>query len=148
LTDFLVRLEAVVGDASHPDLEARLSRARAEFRAEMANDVNVPNALRVVFDLVREMNTAMDQQALGAADARRVRETFTYIDSALGVLSLRRQEDARPPVPVAEIDRLIEERRDARRTRQFARADQIRHELEARGILLEDSTAGTRWKRK
>jgi cysteinyl-tRNA synthetase len=49
---------------------------------------------------------------------------------------------------VDEIERLIEERRDARRTRAFARADEIRRDLDARGILLEDSSTGTRWKRK
>ena len=60
----------------------------------------------------------------------------------------QRAEEAAPPVPVDEIERLIEERRDARRKRDFARADQIRQELDGRGILLEDSPAGTRWKRK
>ena len=51
-------------------------------------------------------------------------------------------------MPPAEIEQLIAERREARRQRNFARADQIRQDLEARGIILEDSSAGTRWKRK
>jgi cysteinyl-tRNA synthetase len=51
-------------------------------------------------------------------------------------------------VPVREIERLIEARRDARRTRDFGRADEIRADLDARGIVLEDSASGTRWKRK
>jgi cysteinyl-tRNA synthetase len=63
-------------------------------------------------------------------------------------LSLRRQEDEQPPVPVEEIERLIAERRAARSARNFAQADKIRRELDARGILLEDTAAGTRWKRK
>ena len=66
----------------------------------------------------------------------------------LGILSLRRAEDERPPVPVAEIDQLIQARRDARAGRNFAEADRIRKDLESRGILLEDTAAGTRWKRK
>jgi cysteinyl-tRNA synthetase len=61
---------------------------------------------------------------------------------------LRQAEDAVPPVPVAEIDALIDARREARRARQFQRADDIRRDLDARGILLEDTAAGTRWKRK
>ena len=69
-------------------------------------------------------------------------------DRVLGVLSLRRREDAAPPVPADEIERLIEERREARKARNFARADEIRRDLDARGILLEDSPTGTRWKLK
>ena len=108
----------------------------------------MPGALGVIFDLVREMNAAMDEGEVGAADAGHIRETFAEFDRVLGVLALRREEDAAPPVPVEEIERLIEERREARRAREFARADQIRQDLEARGIVLEDSAAGTRWKRK
>jgi cysteinyl-tRNA synthetase len=94
------------------------------------------------------MNAAMDDRRVDGTDAGRIREAFDAFDRVLGVLALRRAEDAQPPVPVEEIERLIEERRDARRTRQFARADEIRRDLDARGIILEDSAAGTRWKRK
>ncbi len=70
------------------------------------------------------------------------------MDRVLGVVSLRRAEDARPPVPVDEIERLIEDRRAARQRRDFAAADGIRVSLADRGVLLEDGPAGTRWKRK
>jgi cysteinyl-tRNA synthetase len=66
----------------------------------------------------------------------------------LGVLSLRKKEDEQPPVPIEEIERLIEERQVAKRRRDFPAADRIRADLSDRGVLLEDSPQGTRWKRK
>jgi cysteinyl-tRNA synthetase len=146
LTDCLARLDTVSGGAPHAAVSERLTQARADFREQIAADLNVPAALGVMFDLVREVNAAIDRQELGAADAAAVKATFEDWDRVLGVLALRRAEDARPPVPVDEIERLIEERRAARQARQFARADEIRRDLEARGILLEDSATGTRWK--
>jgi cysteinyl-tRNA synthetase len=114
----------------------------------IAADVNVPGALGVIFELVRETNAAIDAGGFSAADAAVVGGAFGDFDRVLGVLALRRAEDTQPPVPVDEIDGLIEARREARRARDFARADAIRQDLESRGIILEDHPGGTRWKRK
>jgi cysteinyl-tRNA synthetase len=148
IADFLARVDAIGGDAGAPAQADRVARARADFRAMIAADLNVPGALGVMFELLREMNAALDQGAVGAGDAADIRAAFEEFDRVLGVMALRRDEDARPPVPVDEIEARIADRREARRARDFARADAIRVELEARGIILEDSPAGTRWKRK
>jgi cysteinyl-tRNA synthetase len=148
LADFLARVESVRGGEAHPPLAERLEAGRARFRAHIADDLNVPGALGVMFDLVREINAAMDRAEVGEADAAAIGEAFDEFDRVLGVMALRRREDAQPPMPVDEIERRIAERRDARKARQFARADEIRDELDAAGIVLEDSAAGTRWKRK
>jgi len=148
LTDFLARVDRVEGGEAHPDVLARVESARQAFRTHIADDLNVPGAMGVMFELLRELNATIDARGIGRPDADVIGETFDEFDRVLGVISLRRTEDAAPPVPEAEITALIEERRLARTNRQFARADDIRKDLEARGILLEDSTAGTRWKRK
>jgi cysteinyl-tRNA synthetase len=148
LGDFLARLDTVIGGAAHPALEARVVQAQESFRERIASDLNIPGALGVMFDLVRDMNAAMDRHEAGAPDAALAREAFAGFDRILGVMALRRAEDERPPVPVDEIERLIVERRAARHARNFARADEIRRELDARGIVLEDQATGTRWKRK
>ena len=148
LTDFLARVDALPARPVHATISARLAAAEKAFGAHIAADLNTSGALSVLFDLVRELNTAMDAGELGAADAPAIRATFAQFDQVLGVLALRQAEDEHPPVPVEEIERLIGARRDARLARNFAEADRIRKDLESRGIILEDTGSVTRWKKK
>ena len=148
LADFRARVAAVSGGEAHAASAARVDAARRDFRERIADDLNVPGALGVMFELVRDVNAALDQGQVGEPDARAILDAFEAFDRVLGVLALRRAEDARPPVPEAELERLIAERQQARKHRDFARADAIRQDLEARGVILEDSATGTRWKRK
>ena len=168
ITDFLARLDTAGTDtvgAGLPGPSEGMSSTRAEgsrpgsttakleeatnaFSAHITNDLNTAAALGVMFELVRALNSSIDNGELTASDAAAVRATFERFDRVLGVLALRRREDERPPVPVEEIERLIEERRSARLARNFAEADRIRKDLEQRGILLEDTGSATRWKRK
>jgi cysteinyl-tRNA synthetase len=148
LTDFLGRLDAVNAEGAHPEIAARVTQAQAAFADALCSDLNTAAALGSIFELVRAMNAAVDRGDVGRADVAVIRAAFDTFDRVLGVLSLRTAEDERPPVPVEEIERLIEDRHAARRRRDFAAADRIRSDLDARGVVLEDSAAGTRWKRK
>ena len=148
LTDFLARLDSVPAGDATPDISALLQEASAAFAEHVRSDLNVSAGLGVIFNLVRAVNSKIDAGDLRSGDAAAVRAAFEGFDRVLGILSLRRAEDERPPVPVEEIEQLIQARRAARAGRNFAEADKIRKDLEARGILLEDTAAGTRWKRK
>ena len=148
LTDFLARLDTLPPGPQHDQVTKRLAEARDAFRGHIAADLNTAAGIGVMFDLVRALNSLIDSGELSQADAPSIRETFAEFDRVLGVLSLRKQEEEQPPVPIPEIERLVEARREARLARNFGEADRIRKELDARGIMLEDSGAVTRWKRK
>ena len=144
----IARLDALRGGAAHAAVAARAAAARRDFDDRLADDLNVPGGLGVMFELVRYVNTAIDAGELGRPDVEVVKAAFDGFDRVLGVVALRRAEDTRAAAPVEEIERLIAERRAARARRDFAAADGIRDDLAARGIVLEDTPAGTRWQRK
>lgn len=148
LRDFLARLDRVADTGAHPAVAERVTQASREFAAALEADLNTAGALGALFELVRALNAAIDEGQVGRADVPAIRAAFDRFDQVLGVLALRAREEGQGAVDAPEIDRLIEDRHAARRRRDFAEADRIRTALEARGILLEDGPAGTRWKRK
>jgi len=148
VVDFLVRLDSVTGQGQNDELAAAVTRARTAFQSALEADLNTAAGLAAVFDLVKSGNAAIDAGHMSQSDAALVRGAIEDIDRVLGVVSLRRAEDARPPIPVEEIERMIGERKAARQRRDFAEADRIRNWLADQGVLLEDNPSGTRWKKK
>lgn len=122
---------------------ASLEDFRARFIAAMDNDLNTADALAVLFELVRDANTRVTATT-AAAVAEAYLDLFRELDQTLGILSGALAEETLD----AEIEALIVRRQEARRAKNWAEADRIRDELAARGIMLEDTPHGVRWKRR
>jgi len=142
--DFLDRLAEVERDGGASDETRELAAAALErFEAAMDDDLNTSAALAALFDLVKGGNTALSSSTITKGDAQAFREAIDRMNSVFGVFGRSEKLSLDE-----EVEKLIQERKDARATRDFARADEIRDELDARGIVLEDTPSGTRWRRK
>jgi cysteinyl-tRNA synthetase len=98
--------------------------------------------LAAVYDFVREANAAREKNGLSIADAEILKQTLKRFDSVLGVIYVKEQ------ALDSDIEKLIELRQAARKSKNFAESDRIRDQLLAMGIILEDTPQGVRWKRK
>jgi len=153
-----------------PELQAGAGKAQSDYLAALANDLNTAEARAPIFDLIRAANTAMDHGQLKAGDRDAILAVLASFDKVFDVIEDHDAEPTRAALAWAEqagrmgdvapelltrqglsdadIDALVAERTLAKKQRNFARADQIRNELAEKGVVIEDSKDGVRWKRK
>ena len=139
------------------EMANRAAKAREDFDSGLADDLNTAQALAAIFDLVRDVNTAMDRGEFRQGDAAPVLAVLEMFDAIFAVLqdddaeklrALGIVQDSAGPGD-AEIEALVAERQAARKRRDFAASDRIRDQLAQSGVILEDSRdGGVRWKRK
>jgi cysteinyl-tRNA synthetase len=154
----------------NPALQEAARTAQADYFAALENDLNTAEARAPIFDLLRAANTAMDQGQLKAADRDAILAVLRSFDAVFCVMEDHDAEATKQALEWAEregrlndvapelltrqgltdeaIDALVAERTQAKKQRNFARADQIRNELAEKGVVIEDSKDGVRWKRK
>jgi cysteinyl-tRNA synthetase len=158
MRNFVARLKTEkFGAGSNPEMPKRAAEAEHDFDAALADDLNTAVALAAVFDLIRDVNTAMDRGQFLQKDAPRLVASMEKFDDILAVL---KDDDAerlanlgfgpsKPRMAAEEVEALIEERQAAKKRRDFKRADEVRKQLADSGIIVEDVKDGTvRWKYK
>ncbi len=112
-----------------------------KFEASMEDDFNTADAIAAIFEFVKYVNTNKSDAMSGAA-AKALYDILKQLCDILGIIIEKKEE-----LLDADIEALIEERKQARKAKNFARADEIRKELADKGILLEDTRQGVTWKR-
>jgi cysteinyl-tRNA synthetase len=144
LRDFRARLsEAKTEPGKNEKLVETAARALQEFEAGMDDDFNTSIALAAIHNLSREVNTALARKQVKTENQQELLALIDRFDSVLNIFGKQERE-----MLDSEVQALIDERQEARRRRDFARGDEIRDELASRGIILEDTKDGVRWKRR
>jgi cysteinyl-tRNA synthetase len=126
-------------------IEQRTKAASEQFESSLDDDLNTAEALAAIFEYVRDTNSAMDSGEFREDNMPAASALITRFDSIFDVLQPTVDASA---ITDAEVDRLIAERQAARKAKNFKRSDEVRNELLERGIVLEDTKDGVRWKRK
>jgi len=142
LREFVDRVRrSAPGDATDEGLVRRIAEVRSAYREALDDDLNLPQGVGLVFEIVREANAALDAGRVSAEAREALLGFISEFDAHLDVVR------AEEPGLADEVERLISEREVARKAKDFARSDQIRDELRQKGIALEDSKDGVRWRR-
>jgi cysteinyl-tRNA synthetase len=146
LRNYKLRLETgKFGEGEDEASRKATAKAREAFDRALDEDLNTAEALGAIFEFVRETNTAMDAERFKQANVGPALELLAHFDSIFDVLRPGMQEGA---MTDAEIESLVAERAQAKKSRNFARSDEIRNLLLDKGVVLEDTKDGVRWKRK
>ena len=128
-------------EGKSPEVEKVVAESLKSFEDALDDDLNVSGALAAMFELIRNINKLADSRQLLADDVAPIQAALKKMDRVLGIADF--PEDSIS----AEVEGWIEKRNAARRNKDFKKADEIRQNLLSQGIVLEDTPAGTRWKK-
>jgi len=140
--DFVVNLSAFEGGESSGEANAVIAKATEGFEKSLDDDLNTSGALAAVFDFIRDVNRLKADKQLSVGERDQALQLIRRFDT---VLNFTEVDDV---VLDDEVESLINQRSEARKNKDFALADKIRDDLLSKGIILEDSSQGVRWKRR
>jgi cysteinyl-tRNA synthetase len=143
LKDFLYRLKnESFHEGKSPVVEKLTQNALSQFQNAMDDDLNISGGLAALFEMIRELNKLADQKEVFSEDLSLIRSAIRKMDEVLEITPFPEEDSI-----TGEIEGWIEKRNEARRKKDFKTSDQIRDLLKEKGIVLEDTPSGTRWKK-
>jgi len=143
IKDFLYELKnRSFEEGENEEIPLLIEEMNQNFTSGLSDDLNISVALRAIFEIIRKVNILISQGKIYRKDADKLVSSFNSLDEVLGVLHEEKEE-----MLPSEILKNIEEREIARKEKNYKLSDQIRDELLRKGIVLEDTKDGVRWKR-
>ena len=139
---FYQALDFCKGERPNKSIKDAIEKARQGFTGGLDDDLNISLALSEIFNLMKQVNVSISEGSLSISDASDVKNFLEEIDSVLAIL-----DDKKKIELTEEEKQLINEREKARKEKNFNKADEIRQLLKKKGIILEDTPYGTRWKK-
>lgn len=142
--EFLMGNATDVRNEAEDEIAKRFDGYRVAFEDAMDDDLNTANALSALFDFARDINSVTMQGAYSKAFLANTRDTFVRLANVMGLLL---KEDACDDELANHVEALIAERKEAKKNKNYARADEIRDQLKAENIIIEDTPNGTKWRK-
>ena len=141
LQDFMIKLKEIKNKINNKNIDKIIKKTKKDFEDAMDDDLNISVALAHIFGFVKEVNTLMMKNKVGKNNTKKIINFMVKIDKVLGVLE-EKEEKLSP-----ELKKLIDEREKARKEKNYEKADKIRQQLKEKGVILEDTKEGVRWKK-
>ena len=150
IDNLIIRLQEIQEGEADQEIKSSIKSSTDDFTSRfvenMDNDLNIAGGIGIFFEFVHEINSLIDDHKIDKNDTLLILEALKKIDSILGFIFFPKSET--DEINIEKIEKLIEERLEAKRNKDYNKADEIREMLLNDGIILEDKKDGTRWKRK
>jgi len=142
LVNFVRRLTQADEKGCGKEIKLLMDCVQKDFEEALDDDLNIGPALAALFDFVRDVNKFLDENLLSREEAEEVYRLMMRFDKVLGVIGEVEKEEKLPK----EAEELIRKREEARKAKDWKKADKIREQLKAMGVIIEDTPEGVRWR--